>query len=351
METLTPSRRSIAALLSAPTDEDIGPIYSTRSLVDNAKDKGLIRAPGEAAPVEKNGIEVARKEGVRTQWMKVGPKRARLWLENNFVNRPVVQDVVDGYGREMKGGRWARTHQGIAFNDADDLIDGQHRLMAIVKYEVSIWLMVTFGLPKEVEGQPMTTMDAVDRGRPRSVADQLKIQHGYTNGREIAMICASLGFLCFSLRTRRLSVGETLRIYEEFRAPVDWVIEHRPKMHGLKQAGVLAAFAFAMATETNEQGPEITKLFLALTREEGLVEGSPIWMLRKFLTSDEAKLLTRGTHRGLAEVVLQAIHLQQTGRLVDRLDVSQEGAEHFRALQPERVATVAALFRLPEEVS
>ena len=30
-------------------------------------------------------------------------------------------------------GQWASTHQGIAFADDDTLIDGQHRLLAIVK--------------------------------------------------------------------------------------------------------------------------------------------------------------------------------------------------------------------------
>lgn len=348
-ETLTPSRRSIAALLDDPyEDEALDPVYTTRALVDNAKDRGLIRAPGDVAPIKKDGIEVAKAGTVRTQWVKITPTKARTWLENNFRNRPLKEDVIESYAREMTNGTWARTHQGIAFNDADELIDGQHRLHAVMRSGKSIWMMVTFGLPKEIEGKEMTTMDAVDRGRPRSVADQLKIQHGMSKGVEIAAVCMSIAHLCNPVRTRRLSVGETLQIFRAFETPVQWVVDHRVKAHGLKQAGLLAAFAFAMVTETEDAGPQITKLYLQLTRGENLEEGMPMWLLRNFLLSDEAKLLTRGSHRGLSEVALSAILAHLQGRVLSKLDVSTDGVEHFRSLQTERVALVAALFRAPE---
>ena len=44
-------------------------------------------------------------------------------------------------------------------------------------------------------------MDAVDRGRARSVADQLRIQHGMKEGTVIASICKSLAGLCHEART------------------------------------------------------------------------------------------------------------------------------------------------------
>jgi hypothetical protein len=33
---------------------------------------------------------------------------------------------------------------------------------------------------------------------------------------------------------------------------------------------------------------------------------------------------------------------------VDKLTLHLDGANHFRALQPDRVAKIAAMFRLPE---
>jgi hypothetical protein len=127
---------------------------------------------------------------------------------------------VDAYARDMLNGVWVPTHQGLAFNDRDELIDGQHRLQAIVKSGCTVRMMVTFGLASVIDGKEMTTMDAVDRGRTRSVADQLKIQHGFKDGAITAAICTNLAAICSQERTRRLSVGQTLEIFRAFEGPI-----------------------------------------------------------------------------------------------------------------------------------
>jgi hypothetical protein len=150
------------------------------------------RKPGVPLPVEKNGFDLANLGSVRSQWMDVTPEMAARWLKNNFGNRPIRWDTVKAYARDMLNGLWVPTHQGLAFNDKDALIDGQHRLHAIVMSGVTIRMMVTFGLPSKIERKEMTTMDAVDRGATRSVGDQLTIQHGFSNGSITASICATL---------------------------------------------------------------------------------------------------------------------------------------------------------------
>ena len=145
----------------------------------------IVRTPekgGKAAPVKRCGVLATKMAdgldgvpaGVEVRWVLVAPKLAAEWLANNFVNRPLSDDTVEAYARDGKNGVWALTHQGMAFNDKDELIDGQHRLHGIIKSGVPELTMVTFGLPSKIEGAEMTTMDAVDRGKPRSVADQLK---------------------------------------------------------------------------------------------------------------------------------------------------------------------------------
>jgi hypothetical protein len=278
---------------------------------------------------------------------------ARKWIENNFRNRPMREDDIRAYARDMATGNWFTTHQGIAFDENDNLIDGQHRLRAIILSGVTVRMMVTFGLPSKIDGKEITTMDSVDRGRPRSVADQLTIQHEIKGGAAIAAVCASLGSICYGERTRRLSVGHTLTIYRAFEGAVTWVIAHRSKEHGLKSAGVLAAFAFALATEDGfaAGNTPIAQMHERLMVGRGLKPSSPIGQLRRFLTSDDAKLLTRGTDRGLAELVLYAIFLERKGRAIPKLGPDLAGVDYFRAAQKGRVATIAALFRLPATAS
>lgn len=318
-----------------------------RRIVQLGRDRGLVRGGGAGvAPIEKNGQPLSADGKFRSQWMDITPAMATRWLENNLRNRLVRDDVVHAYARDMTNGVWVPTHQGLAFNDRDELIDGQHRLLAIVLSGKTIRMMVTFGLPSQIDGAEMTTMDAVDRGRTRSVADQLKIQHGMTNGSIIAALCMSLAGICSGERTRRLSVGQTLDILRAFQVPVDWVIIHRPKEHGLRQTGVLAAFTFALATEESMEA-DIGSMLDGLMTGKGLKERSPIKHLRTFLTSDEAKLLARGTDRGIAELTLQAIYLQLKARPIERLDMATDGVKYFRAKQGDRVEKIATMFRLP----
>ncbi len=319
-----------------------------RRLIQAGKDRGLIRTAGTAQPVAKAGAPVAAQGQLRTVWMEVDPATARRWLENNFRNRRLDDDTVAAYARDMRGGVWVSTHQGIAFNDRDELIDGQHRLHAIIRAGMTVRMMVTFGLPSVIEGREMTTMDAVDRGRTRSVADQLKIQHGIKDGSAIAQIAATLGSTCCGERTRRLSVQQTLEIYRAFEEPISYVLLQRPREVGLRSIGVLAGFAFALATEEGFAGgaTPIAKIWRRVVTGEGCKPGMASTHLRAFLTSAEAKLLFRSTNRACVELVLEAIHLDLLGRRIERLELGTAGAEHFRALQQERIEAIAALFRL-----
>lgn len=317
-----------------------------RAIVEEGKKRGIVIEPGTALRVDKTGADALEKTAgkMQSKWIEVTPEKAAAWLHNNFRNRPMSDDVVAAYARDMKDGRWVPTHQGIAFNDRDELIDGQHRLQAIIRSGVTVRMMVTFGLASTISGSEMTTMDAVDRGRPRSVADQLRIQHGMKNGAAIAAICATIGGVCYGERTRRLSVGQTLEIYRAFEEPINWMIAHRSKERGFKSTGVMAGFAFALAA-SHEEAPTIRDHWKALCDGAGQPD-SAIGQLRALLSSDAAVLLTRGTDRAMVEVVLEALRLAASAES-GPLSQTHAGADHFRALQPSRVAAIARLFTLP----
>ena len=318
-------------------------------MVELGKKRGLIKGPGEKVAITKDGEPVSLTGNLRSVWMDITPKMAADWLKNNFGNRPLKNDVVHAYARDMINGVWVPTHQGLAFNDQDELIDVQHRLRAIVLSGKTIRMMVTFGLPSRIAGKEMTTMDAVDRGATRSVADQLTIQHGFKNGGKTAQICSALAGVCFGERTRRLSVGQTLEVYRAFESAVLYVIEHGSTKVGLRAIGVPTGFAFALITEERfwENTTKISTMYNSLMTGEGLADGSAIKQLHGFLTSEESALFTRTLDRGLAELVLQAIWLDLAGKRVTKLEPGAEGKKHFVSLQTERVAKVAELFKLP----
>jgi hypothetical protein len=327
--------------------------------------KGLITVAGKdgIVPVGKEVLSLVRLDhpagwSVLMGIVTVTKTLAALWLKNNFGNRSVSEDTVNAYARDAASGKWLTTHQGIAFSDKDELIDGQHRLLGIVKSGVACDILVSFGWPREIKGRAEKRMDVIDRGRTRSVADQLKIQHGLKNGALIASISNCLANLCYGARTRRLSVGQTLDIYRAFQPAVDWVIERRSKQHGFKCAGVLGAFAFALMPElpvgrdsVEPSKTAVAKMFEALNQNDPLPETSAIKRLRDFLRSDEARLLTASLDRGVAEMTLKAIEIDRAGRAcksASELAATDSGVKNFAARQTERVAKIAAMFRLPE---
>lgn len=97
----------------------------------------------------------------------VTPELACEWLEkfNTDNYRKIVPNVIRRYMHDMKHGRWTENSATIAFATDGSLVDGQHRLTAIAKSGMSIWLNVLTGLAPEARGDHNQ-----DRGKPRDIA-------------------------------------------------------------------------------------------------------------------------------------------------------------------------------------
>lgn len=106
---------------------------------------------------------------IQTKVQKITPEQASDMLGRNHLNtRSLNTKRVQQFAAVMKAGKWHVTHQGIALDNAGNILDGQHRLYAIVEAKVPVELMVTTGLD-----QSMFTV--IDVGRVRTVADILTI--------------------------------------------------------------------------------------------------------------------------------------------------------------------------------
>lgn len=99
----------------------------------------------------------------------ISPERAAEMLLNNHTNRPFKPVAIADYSREIREGRWRRSHQSIAVTELGELVDGQNRLAAVVKTKITINVMVCVNAQKD-------TFDVIDRGRNRSASDLLYIK-------------------------------------------------------------------------------------------------------------------------------------------------------------------------------
>lgn len=114
--------------------------------------------------------------------------------KHNPRNRNISETTVDAYTTDMKNKRWTLTHQGLAFDENGDLIDGQHRLWAIILSGCSIEFNITRGIPVKQNkgGIEINSMDNIDNGRLRSVGTQLGLSHGIKNSACVSGTCRQI---------------------------------------------------------------------------------------------------------------------------------------------------------------
>lgn len=100
--------------------------------------------------------------------VRVTPEIAQHWLTFNTGNRCLVNARIEQFKGDMERGEWAENGETIRFSYGK-LLDGQHRLTALVLAGVTLRLPCIFGLDPESQ----VTMDT---GRGRTPRDVLSIE-------------------------------------------------------------------------------------------------------------------------------------------------------------------------------
>lgn len=94
----------------------------------------------------------------------ITPNDARRYLAKNVNNyRTVNRHKVNLYARDMKSGNWQENGEAIKFNNRGELVDGQHRLEAIIASDTDIHSLVIRGIDNSVS--------LYDSGKNRSIRE------------------------------------------------------------------------------------------------------------------------------------------------------------------------------------
>lgn len=105
---------------------------------------------------------------MKTQIEHITPEKARKYLDGNYGNRLIRNTWVENLAGMILRGEWVATHQGLAFAKDGRLLDGQHRLHAIVRAGKAVDILVTHDLDEAV-------FRHIDGGRTRTPADRVKL--------------------------------------------------------------------------------------------------------------------------------------------------------------------------------
>lgn len=99
----------------------------------------------------------------------ISPDTARELLTYNTHNRNIRGRVIAAYAVDMAAGNWRENGESIKLAKDGTVLDGQHRLHAIIESDTSQRMLV-------VRGLPMETQETVDGGAKRKFADVLKLR-------------------------------------------------------------------------------------------------------------------------------------------------------------------------------
>lgn len=243
----------------------------------------------------------------------VTPDAAREMLTRNTRNRPVSRSHVLRLAALIKSGLWRVTGQGIAFAVDGTLVDGQHRLLAIIEAGVA----VRIGVTRDVA---IDAMDAIDTGEPRRARHILAISDGrkLTTNETAALIVAN----ALAKRATLSKWQSSVTVYE-LRAALR---EHGEDMQavlstlGVNHDRLSSAAMVGSLICAHRTRPERTTEFCRLLRSgAGMDEGHPVLALRNFVTLKHTSAGGSSAREDLSLKTFAAMEAFEAGRKVSLL--------------------------------
>lgn len=255
-------------------------------------------------------------DAMQTYTVDVTPEMAKRWLEkHNHRNRSIRWRNVKLLAAEMQKGRFVTNGDPIRFDTNRELLDGQHRLAAIVDSGVTLKnQLVVCNLDPDV-------MATIDTGAKRKLGDQLKINgvQCSTNIAAAARICVCIEHddLALSFNHPDSEYYDFARVHEsEIRAAVTKSSRIYNAIGG-SQAVYTAGLFYAAAYDS-----EKTEAFIeGVASGEGLKKGDPTLTFRNYALRNYA-----GGRRGHApkayfqlQIFIRALNAQLLGRKISVL--------------------------------
>ena len=107
----------------------------------------------------------------------ITPEKAKRIMVKNIANRNINKKRVTQYATSMERGEWVENGQTIVLSKEGFLLDGQHRLSAVIKSGVPVRFIVAY--LSGVESSPIGV--PIDLGQSRNVSQITGIKRNYVS--------------------------------------------------------------------------------------------------------------------------------------------------------------------------
>lgn len=282
----------------------------------------------------------------------VSPSEARIMLNKNIRNRPLMPGVVAKYAESMRRGEWKHSPEPISFDWHGNLLDGQHRLKAVETTGLTQTFELSFGWDPE-------TFDVIGKGAPRGTGADLALL-GYKNANHLHAVTRRMaayvraGYLNYSIAKSGsngtvggalwVSPQELLDFVDAYPPIVDSVQKVRPLFDHRMTRPTTISFAYALFAPFHDG----TQAFLErVVSGLGLKEGDPAAHLHRRLIANLSAPKGDKLDPGMAfAYFVLALNRDAEGRDMKRLALPKNDAFPQPIIQP--AADVAKQIGWPE---
>jgi hypothetical protein len=239
---------------------------------------------------------------MKVSTVQITPEFAKELLAKNSGNRQFNEVHVRALARDMRLGKWKLNGDTICVN-GEMLIDGQHRLMAVVSSGVTIETLL-------VEGLPSGVFNTKDIGKRRSAADTLHVG-GEINCYALAAALAAIDRyetqrVGSAVRYTNMDIEELLRKHPDVRRSIRVARETKQ----LLRQRTLVACHYLFAKKNNDEADLFVRQLIS---GADLTEDDPVYVLReKLLKNSMSKAKLPDAY--LMAMVIKAWNARRNGK-------------------------------------
>lgn len=254
----------------------------------------------------------------------ITPTMAKTMLGSNTNNRHISTRNVDLFAREILNGEWCINGEAIKFGKDGRLLDGQHRLLAIVKAGKPVTTLVIHGLEDE-------TQQTMDSGKSRTLGDVLALRGEGANAQLASVARAvyladNLGLEAAMQNNIAPTRGEIIQFIDrtpQLRDIMSASHRFRTQSNNMLTVSVFAALWWTLAHVDTD---DANRFFDKLASGANLNPGDPILTLRTTLlsTSHRQGRSTRAERVRQSALTVKAWNKWRTGATAKQLKFSTD---------------------------
>lgn len=282
------------------------------------------------------------EEEERAEILVISPEMAGDWLEKNTHNRTQSPYWVRSLSDRIKRGEWVYNGESIKFNRHGVLIDGQHRLSAVIESNTPIRSVVVWGAPDNA-------FETIDIGKRRTISDSLSL-FGEHNTNVLGAALSWQWRYENNLMAYRMSMGKRPTTHQvmEVLAQHPGLRESVRKAEGIKSLITTALCAFLHYQFAQRDEDKAREFFESLLTGNNLENDNPVYRLRERIIKDKIGKASLPKEE-IAALTIKAWNSFQAGKKMYQLRVLNDEAfpiiepdiDKGRKATPEEIAAVA----------